>query len=58
VEALKEVGKGVGLYGGGAAALGGAGYGAHKMLSGPSQPKLAALRDAFFDELGKIGMGL
>ena len=49
---VKEVGKTVGLYGGGSAALGGAGYGA---LSGPPQPKLAAFQDAFFDELEKIG---
>ena len=48
---VKEVGKTVGLYGGGSAALGGAGYGA---LSGPPQPKLAAFQDAFFDELTKI----
>lgn len=56
-ETMKEVGKGVGLYGGGAAALGGGAYGAHRMLS-PQQPKMAALDPflaGFFDELEKIG---
>ena len=56
-EMYKEVGKGVGLYGGGAAALGGGAYGAHRMLS-PQQPKMAALDPClagFLDEREKIG---